>query len=243
MADNSGRPDAGQPAGPDPRPDNSEAKTAGPEAGGGSAASSGRAAEAGLSEKQPASGPGEVRPAEDGGAEEAETSGRAEDKAWQKVFEPEGGELPEEPGILGAGLDWASEEPASAARSEPALKLTAGYTPPPERTSPYPALFPEFQGTDQNWLWIMAAPITVHREKLLILSDGNGDYIPVFLDRIQARSFMDCLDPNQATGYEDQAMHQADIESLAREMAYRMVLLDGRGHILASLAAPEKRKE
>ncbi|MDR1607061.1 MAG: hypothetical protein LBT38_01435 [Deltaproteobacteria bacterium] len=82
------------------------------------------------------------------------------------------------------------------------------------------------------WLWVLTAPITDRRDKLLILEDEGSDLLPVFQAKNQGQTFINRFDPGGQMGFRPQAMHFLDITSLAQEKAYQIVTLDGQGRIL-----------
>ncbi|MDR1872896.1 MAG: hypothetical protein LBS60_13425 [Deltaproteobacteria bacterium] len=90
---------------------------------------------------------------------------------------------------------------------------------------------------DQTWLWVLTAAITVNRDKLLILEDEAGDYVPVFNNKAAGQAFLAKLDPEGQLEYQAQAMHQIDLKALAKSESYRVVILDGQGQILERWAA------
>jgi predicted ATP-grasp superfamily ATP-dependent carboligase len=88
-------------------------------------------------------------------------------------------------------------------------------------------------GQEANWLWILAATITANRDKLLVLEDEAGDYLPVFKAREEGAAFMSRLDPEGRLDYQAQAMHLLDLRVLANVKSYRLLTLDGQGRVLA----------
>jgi hypothetical protein len=87
-------------------------------------------------------------------------------------------------------------------------------------------------GEAADWLWVLAAAITKNRDKLLILEDEAGDYLPVFRAKEEGAAFLGHLDPEGGLGYQVQAMHLLDMRALAAEMSYRVLTLDGQGQVL-----------
>ncbi|MDR2140731.1 MAG: hypothetical protein LBR11_02905 [Deltaproteobacteria bacterium] len=79
------------------------------------------------------------------------------------------------------------------------------------------------------WLWVLTAPITKHRDKILILEDKFGDYTPFFLLKDEAQTFLQTLDPEGQMEFQSQAIHIFDLEALAKENNFRLLRLDSRG--------------
>ncbi|MDR1085395.1 MAG: hypothetical protein LBP22_11215 [Deltaproteobacteria bacterium] len=90
----------------------------------------------------------------------------------------------------------------------------------------------------REWLWVLTEAITIHRDRLLILEDEEGDYVPIFKTREAGQNFMNCLDPEGKTDYQGQAMHLYDLRALAVKNSYRLLTLDSQGRIVESWAPP-----
>ncbi|MDR1578671.1 MAG: hypothetical protein LBT86_10690 [Deltaproteobacteria bacterium] len=88
------------------------------------------------------------------------------------------------------------------------------------------------RGQEAVWLWVLTAAITDRRDKLLILEDEFGDYVPVFQAKEEGRGFIDRLDPGGKMDYHPQAMHLFDLRALATAKTYRVMVLDGQGQVL-----------
>jgi hypothetical protein len=87
-------------------------------------------------------------------------------------------------------------------------------------------------GGEAAWLWVLAAPITVNRDKLLVLEDEAGDYLPVFKAKEDGRAFLKRLNPEGDKNWQAQAMHLVDLKALAAEKLYRLLILSGEGQVL-----------
>ncbi|MDR0549980.1 MAG: hypothetical protein LBI10_11315 [Deltaproteobacteria bacterium] len=98
----------------------------------------------------------------------------------------------------------------------------------------------ENHSDNATWLWVLAAAITVNRDKLLILEDETGEYVPVFLAKEAGEAFLGRLDPLWRQEYQAQAMHIYDIKALASTESYRLLTLDGEGRILDGFSPTEK---
>jgi hypothetical protein len=85
----------------------------------------------------------------------------------------------------------------------------------------------------RTWLWVITYPVTVNRDNMLILETDGVEYIPIFLDREQAETFLEKIG-GQDDHYQVQAMHLFDARKFAREKALDLVTLTGTGQVLGS---------
>jgi hypothetical protein len=84
----------------------------------------------------------------------------------------------------------------------------------------------------REWLYVLTSPVTVHRDKMLVLESDGEEFMPAFADRASAEAFLERLgDP--ASGHSVQAMHLIDLRKLAQEKSLPVLTLDGNGGVLS----------
>ncbi|MDR2350626.1 MAG: hypothetical protein LBF41_08435 [Deltaproteobacteria bacterium] len=80
-----------------------------------------------------------------------------------------------------------------------------------------------------DWFWVLVSPITVSRDKMLVLEVDGEDVAPVFKNKEDGESFAEKVNPPDP--HRAQAMHADDIRDFARLEALRVVTCDGEGTI------------
>jgi hypothetical protein len=81
-----------------------------------------------------------------------------------------------------------------------------------------------------DWFWVITSPITIFRDKMLVLEvDGLG-LTPVFTTRAAGEAFLKRLDTTD--WHEVQAMHVKDIRDFKAAERLDVVTLDGEGKVL-----------
>jgi hypothetical protein len=89
----------------------------------------------------------------------------------------------------------------------------------------------------RRWLFVLTSPVTVHRDRMLILETDGPPFLPAFLDKASAEEFLGRLGQPAAEPWVVQAMHLVDLRKLAGEQSVEVAALDGRGRVLERLLA------
>jgi hypothetical protein len=81
-----------------------------------------------------------------------------------------------------------------------------------------------------DWFWVLTSPITIFRDKMLILEVDGVNVTPVFAVREEGESFLERVNPTE--WHVVQAMHVTDIRKFAVNERLGIITLDGEGKIL-----------
>jgi hypothetical protein len=84
----------------------------------------------------------------------------------------------------------------------------------------------------RQWLWVLTAPLTIHRDSILVLEDDSGEYVPIFADKQEADHFLKLLDEKASKRYVVQAMHLFDLQKFAREKGFSLTTLTSAGQVI-----------
>jgi hypothetical protein len=88
-----------------------------------------------------------------------------------------------------------------------------------------------------DWFWVLSTPITIHRDKMLVLElESQYEFVPVFSTREEASGVLARLGGQE---YVVQAMHVDDIRKFALSMGLRVHTVNGEGRIVKVWDAPD----
>jgi hypothetical protein len=85
----------------------------------------------------------------------------------------------------------------------------------------------------EEWLFVLAAPITQHRDKIMLIEADGMSFAPVFRSREDGSAVLVRLAPDD--NYAVQAMHRKDIRDFARSQNIAALILDSEGKIVTGL--------
>jgi hypothetical protein len=85
-----------------------------------------------------------------------------------------------------------------------------------------------------DWLYVLTAPVTNHRDKMMVMDLGDVSIAPVFRSRAEGESFLKILSPPEE--YSVQAMHLTDIKEFADSQGMVALVLDGEGRLVGENA-------
>jgi hypothetical protein len=91
---------------------------------------------------------------------------------------------------------------------------------------------PDEDPESREWLYVLTAPVTIHRDRMLVLESGGEDFVPAFRDRDSAAAFLERLGSPAADDHIVQAMHLVDVRKFALESSLIVLTLDGAGAVL-----------
>ena len=81
-----------------------------------------------------------------------------------------------------------------------------------------------------DWFWLLAAPVTVHRDKMLVVElESQYEFMPVFISKDDAGEVLAKL---QDQNYAIQAMHEQAIRRLAASKNLKIHPVNGEGRIV-----------
>jgi hypothetical protein len=81
-----------------------------------------------------------------------------------------------------------------------------------------------------DWFWVITSPITIFRDKMLVLEVDGLSLTPTFRTREAGAAFLKRLDSKE--WHEVQAMHVQDIMDFKTLERLAVVTLDGEGKVL-----------
>jgi hypothetical protein len=85
-----------------------------------------------------------------------------------------------------------------------------------------------------DWFYVLTAPITKTRDKMMVLEIQGMDIAPAFASKDEGKAFLKRLAPPD--DYAVQAMHIQDIREFMGAQKAAAALLDGEGRFLRALA-------
>ncbi|MDR2611334.1 MAG: hypothetical protein LBG06_00295 [Deltaproteobacteria bacterium] len=85
-----------------------------------------------------------------------------------------------------------------------------------------------------DWFFVLTAPVTRLRDKMMILEADGLSFAPAFRARADGEAFLARLAPPEE--YSVQAMHVLDIREFAGSEKLAALVLDAGGRILGALA-------
>jgi hypothetical protein len=85
-----------------------------------------------------------------------------------------------------------------------------------------------------DWFFVLTAPVTSLRDKMMVLEVQGMSVAPAFASRDEGAAFLGRLAPPEE--YTVQAMHLLDIRDLVAAQDTAFVLMDGEGRFLRALA-------
>ncbi|MDR3153282.1 MAG: hypothetical protein LBW85_03190 [Deltaproteobacteria bacterium] len=92
-----------------------------------------------------------------------------------------------------------------------------------------------------DWFFVLTAPVTKFRDKMMLLEADGVSFAPVFREKAAGEAFLRRLAPPEE--YSVQAMHRLDIEELAASQRAEALVLDGEGRILAGIEGVAEGRE
>lgn len=101
---------------------------------------------------------------------------------------------------------------------------------------------PQFM-SELEWVWVFTNAITKHRDSIFVLDMNEKDdggrrrVVPAFESREDAVKIKDRLIPEKTEAYTEQAIQLSEIGKFAAKNELEIMLLDGRGTIIAHMEA------
>lgn len=91
-----------------------------------------------------------------------------------------------------------------------------------------------------DWFFVLTAPITAVRDKMMVLEAEGMSILPAFTGKGEGEAFLKRLAPPEP--YAVQAMHLVDIGEFAESHGTSAVLMDGEGRLIRALAGNPLRE-